>query len=137
MKIIQLENGLDMFYPIPALPVGFIYQTTSSTSPATIFGGAWVRIQDVFLQSANASGGNVGDVGGAKTVTLTTAEMPSHYHGFTNYNSTSSNAYKGTMENAAGYNSKIDVTTDSTGGGKAHENMPPYLAVYTWQKVSD
>jgi microcystin-dependent protein len=63
-------------------PVGSIYMSVVSTSPATLFGGTWVRLKDRFLMGAGdtyAAGGT----GGSETHTLTTNEMPSHNHTFT------------------------------------------------------
>lgn len=63
-------------------PVGSIYMTTSTSSPASLFGGTWEQLKDKFLLGA----GNyyaVNTTGGESSHTLTTAEMPSHYHGYT------------------------------------------------------
>lgn len=65
-------------------PVGSIYLSTSSTNPSTHFGGTWVA----WGSGRVPVGVNTGDsdfsaaekTGGAKTVTLTTAQMPSHTH---------------------------------------------------------
>ena len=55
-------------------PVGSIYMSTSSTSPAVLFGGTWVRIQDRFLLSAG-SNFTAGNTGGSKD-----AVVVSHNH---------------------------------------------------------
>ena len=60
-------------------PVGSIYMSVNSTSPATLFGGTWERIKDRFLLAAGdayAAGGT----GGEATHTLTEGEMPAHSH---------------------------------------------------------
>lgn len=67
-------NLLEVVYPI-----GSIYQSTKSVSPASIVGGTWNAVQDKFLLGcgeefiANSEGGEIKH-------TLTTAEMPSHTH---------------------------------------------------------
>ena len=63
-------------------PVGAIYISVNSTSPGTLFGGSWERIQDRFLLSAGSSY-SAGSTGGSATHTLTASEMPSHTHTFT------------------------------------------------------
>ena len=74
-------------------PVGSIYMSTNSTSPATFIGGTWQRIQDRFLLAAGSTY-TAGNTGGSSTTsytpsgsvgyhTLTTSEMPSHTHTFT------------------------------------------------------
>ena len=63
-------------------PVGSIYISYSSTSPATLFGGTWTQLKDRFLLGAGSSY-TAAATGGAATVTLTTANLPSHTHTFT------------------------------------------------------
>jgi len=60
-------------------PVGSIYMSISSTSPATLFGGTWEQITNRFLLSAGSSY-TAGATGGEATHTLTVAEMPTHNH---------------------------------------------------------
>ena len=68
-------NGLvDLIYP-----VGSIYTSTVSTNPGTLFGGTWTQITDKFLIAANSTY-TANSTGGAASVTLTTAHLPSHTH---------------------------------------------------------
>jgi hypothetical protein len=89
-------NILNMVYP-----VGAIYLSTNSTSPATLFGGTWAQITDKFILAAGSTY-SAGTTGGSATInlshshtvnshnhslpantgshTLTTSEMPSHSH---------------------------------------------------------
>lgn len=60
-------------------PVGSIYMSVSSTSPSTLFGGTWERLQDKFLLGAGSTY-TAGNTGGEATHTLTASEMPSHTH---------------------------------------------------------
>lgn len=126
-----LDGVLDLVYP-----VGSIYMSVNSTSPATLFGGTWVQIKDTFLLSAGDTY-TAGNTGGEATHTLTTTEMPSHSH----------NAYlkapfviqtNGGTEFAALYNSgtSSNAYITNTGGGQAHNNMPPYLVVYIWKRTA-
>lgn len=139
MATIILNNENEKLYPIPALPIGYIYQSLSSTSPASIFGGTWTKMEAGFFMGCNSSFSDLSPTtkSGSNEIKLTTNQMPSHYHGFTNYNSTSSNKWQGTMENAPAYTSKIDAVLASVGGGAAHENMPPLLGVHTWRKTAN
>lgn len=47
-------------------------------------GTTWVRIQDRYLVAAGSSSHIVGSTGGSSTVTLTTDNLPSHSHSYTN-----------------------------------------------------
>ena len=65
-----------------AHPVGSYYWSSDSISPADMFGGTWTQITGKFVLAAGG-GYSAGSTGGAATVTLTTAQMPSHTHTIT------------------------------------------------------
>ena len=120
-------------------PVGAIYTSTSNTNPVELFGfGTWEQIKDVFLLAAGDSYA-AGSVGGEAAHTLTVDEMPSHAHHYKRHAFDRNDTDPETGEDVYGANNKtlgahIGVT-ESTGSGQAHNNMPPYLAVYAWKRV--
>jgi microcystin-dependent protein len=162
-----------MFYPI-----GSIYWTGKAPDdggdPNVLFGGTWVQIKDKFIW-AKGDTDTLNATGGAKTVTLSTAEMPSHSHGgitgvdspdhahaishghsgyFIRYTSsggetTPSWGSGGGGTYAAGSLGVYDFNGYSSGatarhqhgitaegGGGAHENMPPYIVKYCWERTA-
>ena len=137
------DDLLDTVYP-----VGSIYMSVNSTSPADLFGGTWEQIKDTFLLSCGDTYSN-GATGGEATHTLTVSEMPSHTHiqnqhrhteaGNWSTGSGSTSAYTTTAnrEGTSLYTNWATATNQNTGGGQAHNNMPPYLAVYVWKRVPD
>ena len=136
---IKTSELIDLVYP-----VGSLYMSVNSTSPATLFGGTWERIKDTFLLSAGDTYTS-GDTGGEATHTLTINEIPSHNHqGLTWYGdgtqpvTLNTGSYTGfALPYSSGTNqdSKNALHTNSTGGGLAHNNMPPYLVVYVWKRI--
>jgi microcystin-dependent protein len=114
-------------------PIGIIVQLTVSTSPSTLWGyGTWVRIQDVFLL-ASGSTYALGETGGEANHTLTVDEMPSHQHNFLNSKIGGTGTTQWVWASGGGQNT--GAITD-TGGSAAHNNMPPYLAVYIWKRTA-
>ncbi len=67
-----------------------------------------------------------GGTGGEETHVLTVPEMPAHTHDF--YPLIISDANNGGA-NGVQYGATANVPTSSTGGGGAHNNMPPYIGV--------
>ena len=148
VAIADLKNALGIANGATVLdmyPVGSIYQTTSSTfNPQTAWGGTWERIKDRFLLAAGDTYTG-GSTGGEATHKLTPQEMPSHAHTMYVNNDGSSSSWSP----ASGtYLVKPDCVTTSTknyggalaqnGAGldQAHNNMPPYLAVYIWKRTA-
>lgn len=134
-------------------PVGAIYISTVNTSPATLFPGTtWTAIQDRFLLAAGSTYSG-GDTGGEATHTLTVNEMPSHTHGLVTAESSGSYNTGATLPDTAmipafsgqgtgnrGFNTSgstsINAKLQTTGSGTAHNNMPPYLAVFMWERTA-
>lgn len=135
-----------------AYPVGAIYLSVTDVNPAALFGGTWERIsQGRFLIGAGANAANTtdywgsyaagaenfpsGEMGGEVTHTLTVDEMPSSTHpeGL-EWGNTEAWGLTGTGQGA---NAVVDQgsSTEATGGGKPHNNLPPYLVVFMWKRV--
>ena len=120
-------------------PVGSIYMSVNSTSPATLFGGTWERLQDRFLLAAG-SAYSAGSTGGASAVTLTADQIPSHSHSISSAIGwpVNANSTEHLVDNwgYSGWPRVPKITsTGNAGGGQAHNNMPPYLAVYMWKRT--
>lgn len=118
-------------------PVGSIYISVEATDPSTYFGGTWERIQDTFLLAAGSTY-EAGRKGGEATHLLTTAEMPAHSHRYSVTYGNAGNIPVGNSGNTSVAKSTTTTTesTGTTGGGQAHNNMPPYLAVYVWKRTA-
>lgn len=181
--------------PSAAWPVGSVFIAAVSTNPATLLGfGTWVAFGAgrmlVGLDAADPDFDTVEEVGGAKTHTLTTAEMPSHTHvqdahthvqnshnhlqdahthtqnahshtvtnvgsaatgstanltGTNDTSSTTATTANATATNqnttatnqaATATNQNATATNQNTGGGGAHNNLPPYIVVYMHKRTA-
>jgi microcystin-dependent protein len=116
--------------------------SVNSTSPASLFGGTWERLQDKFLLGAGSYSETNGNEGGDATHTLTADEMPKHSHNI-NYSIASSHTQQAAgflhnPETHSGFSGEgtYAVWSQSVGKGTPHNNMPPYLAVYMWQRTA-
>lgn len=69
------QNIVDIIYP-----VGSIYMSVSSTSPATLFGGTWVALNEGRVLIGAGSKHAAGTTGGEETHKITVKELPSHNH---------------------------------------------------------
>jgi len=107
------------------------------------------------IYDANTCNFPNGEMGGEPLHTLTVNEMPSHTHTQNPHgHSARAKGFNGTS-NANGYymlrrnrnddgyddvsaNAAIPATAtnQNTGGSASHNNMPPYLVVYMWKRVS-
>lgn len=128
----QLQSILDFIYP-----VGSIYMSYSHNDPSLMFGGTWVRLTGGFLWASQA-GDIIGQTGGEKTHMLTVNELPAHTH-FTSVANTASGSVS--ANNKIRYNNSAtsyvgSIEGESTGGGQAHNNMPPYIQVSIWRRTA-
>jgi hypothetical protein len=126
-------------------PVGSIYiNATNSTNPGTLLGfGTWTAFGagrvPVGIDSSDTDFDTAEETGGAKTVSLSTSQLPSHTHSISytesgpgggNINAT---FFAGIENNTAG---ALSHTTGSTGSGSAHNNVQPYIVVYMWKRTA-
>ena len=118
-------------------PVGSIYMSVNSTSPATLFGGTWKAIQGKFLLGADGVAYKAGNTGGEATHTLTEREIPNHKHSIWFPNDGGEQSAEIGYPDTGSKNTYYAEAskTSGTGGGAAHNNMPPYLAVYIWKRT--
>lgn len=120
-------------------PVGSIYISTNDINPSTLFTGTWEKIENRFLL-ASGSSYQLGSTGGEATHKLTINEIPSHTHNASagQFISTSPNVTPGTLMSfdSGQYKRYSMNSTSSTGGSKAHNNMPPYLVVSIYKRIS-
>ena len=90
-KITNLKNKTDELeitdYLNNIYPVGSIYISTESTSPATLFGGTWTSYGEGKTLVGTGSNGTTsytaGNTGGSSTKTLAITNIPSHNHDIT------------------------------------------------------
>lgn len=143
-------------------PIGSVCILTVGTNPSTLYGfGTWEQIKDTFLLAAGDKYA-AGSTGGEATHTLLESEMPAHTHAATSKSAGAHTHKIGTDKDVDylaagdcwsvhsgssgadylnGYTSSAGahthtITVESTGSGSAHNNMPPYLAVYVWKRVA-
>lgn len=120
-------------------PVGTIIKTVRNVNPSTYLEGTWVawgtgRVP-VGVDTSQTEFNAVEKTGGEKAVTLNVNQIPSHSHG--------SRVFPGSVSaNLAGGAELVDggvhstLATSNTGGGKAHNNLQPYITCYMWKRTA-
>jgi hypothetical protein len=125
-------------------PVGSIYINASDgTNPGTLLGfGTWVAFGagrvPVGIDAGQTEFDTAGEVGGFKTHTLTVSEIPAHTHNLGSKDSTAGDGgavNEEFIEDPADTTNGPNVTSSSTGGGSAHNNLQPYIVVYMWKRT--
>lgn len=161
---VQLQGAnslIDLIYPVDS-----IYISANSTNPGTwMTGTTWIQLEDRFLLGAGSTY-TAGDTGGEASHILTASELPSHDHNINGLKNTPSgttgkarvsvqedgNIVLYHLPSTAKYNIGVGGTatsgyspaalgqngglTGKTGDGTAHNNLPPYLVVYIWKRIS-
>nr|MDD4711601.1 hypothetical protein [Eubacteriales bacterium] len=155
-------NDVDVMSPLRSYPVGAVYMSVSSTSPATLFGGTWSAIAAGTFLVAAGTGYAAGATGGAAThshttpnhahttpnMTLALWQIPSHTHAYgqVEYLNINGATYAGIA-----WNYSHQYTTGAAGGGGAHghgntgnaapttnaaSSLPPWKAFYMWERTA-
>jgi hypothetical protein len=139
-------------------PVGSIFISTSSTDPATSLGfGSWSRFGEgkilVSQDSSDTDFDTAEETGGAKTHTLSEANLAAHDHLIMSTGNGFGDALENNTTNTGTTNSRGGLgnndyimqsvstaanagKTSSTGSGTAVNHMNPYIVTYMWKRTS-
>lgn len=139
-------NFIKSFYPI-----GSILYTASNVNPSTyLVGTVWDQIaQGLFIAGVgvgtdkNGASIAVGEANslinfnlGEYNHTLTVTEMPAHNHTFSPIGETNASVAGSYVESAPGPGGALSpITSNSTGSGLSHNNVPPFYGLYVWKRV--
>ena len=131
------KKFIDLVYPI-----GSIYETTSTDLDTTTkmnnhFGGTWEAYgagRALVAKSADTEFDTIDKTGGAKTHTLTIAQMPSHNHSLDIVGMGESGINE--MSQISGERTYKFPVVGNTGGGGAHNNLQPYITVYRYRRTA-
>ena len=133
----NVKGLIDFIYP-----VGSIYMSVNDTNPHDLFGGTWERIQDRFLLSASNSykAGSTGGVAEhAHSIPFGFDSNALYWYSQSNtiiepaYGSdvfpTSGSSLSSRFTYEQGTMIRVAYTTKTN-------NIPPYYAVYMWQRTA-
>lgn len=147
-EAIAIGNVRDFIFP-----VGSIVQYTDATiDPNTLIGGTWTRLQGVFLFAADKNHA-IGTTGGAEEVALTTPQLPAHLHYVISMAKADAGQAPDWQHTVARYDRttswddthyQLNANSNAANGGRSsltgsgvpHNNMPPYQAVYIWERTA-
>ena len=138
----SVPKGLIAMWSGPTVPTGWVVCDGTNGTPD-------LRGQFVMGTSANHA---LGSTGGEEQHTLSSNEMPSHSHtvndpghahgvsGSVAQPNLSGPAWSSAPGNGPNYNlttnrSTTGITTQSMGGGSAHNNLPPFVVLYYIMKT--
>lgn len=117
-----------------AYPVGAIYLSIISTSPASLFGGTWEQLTaDAYFKIVTSGAGTTAGTSSNHTIPITS--MPSHAHVLdcvTNINTSfPGNNASGVLYDGA---RNANQATLATGGNQSY--YPYYYGVYAWRRTA-
>ena len=137
---------IDIFYPVGCL----FYTTDNNFDPNSVFENTtWEKIEGRFIVGTDTSDSDFTSMrtGGEKTHTLTINEMPVHNHGIggkaSGYEAPGYSLYPlaggGFSDRALVSSAAADkgrMITYEQGGGKSHNNLPPYYCTNIWHRTA-
>ena len=135
---------LSAVYPVGAIFTTVTAYANSAAVVAVIGGTTWVSFAAgkmiIGVDTGDTAFDTVEETGGAKTHTLTEAELPAHSHDYAGGEYTGANDY-GTNMSVNNLGSTTDgrstnFNSETVGSGSAHSIMNPYIAVYMWKRTA-
>lgn len=122
--------------------VGYVWMSYTNASPSGIVGGTWTPITGRFPYFNAGSG-----TGGANSVALTVAQLPSHSHdlqagqqggeaGWDSSSGGSDRLYYGSIKPGRDIFEFYSKHTTATGSGGSVNIMPAYQTLYAWRRTA-
>lgn len=126
---IAVPSGAVMAFNLPKCPVGW---RPFQPAAGRVVVGAGEGNRDMHDQPLTKR--EVGDSAGAEAHALSEGEMPAHVHTyiFTNHQGTPKHTDYSAHEFG---DSNTPTNTSSTGGGKPHNNMPPFVVLKYCERI--
>lgn len=159
---IKMPNGGTVIDTVTLLdktyPIGSIYMTVTTDSPANLFGGTWTAwgsgLVPVGVNASDSNFDTVEKTGGSPYLqshshTGSTSYAGSHSHSAQGYNTVPTSSGSKQVRARSRYtsdpyddfgcstegNHNHSFTTDSTGAGNSG-NLQPYITCYMWKRIS-
>lgn len=149
----------DYLLPLNYYRVGDLFLTTNSQNPSSFLGGSWELYGPgrtiVCVDTSQSEFNSVKKTGGAKTHTLTEAQIPSHTHiqnahqhdylrwygGKKASLNSGGSSYRWNWDMTGNDNDGFTMATttatnQNTGGGAAHNNLQPFITCYIWIRTA-
>lgn len=164
----KVDSATSGSFTIPLLlayPVGSVYLSTNSTSPALLFGGNWEQLENGRVLVSAGGNYQAGGIGGSETHTITPEEILDHKHNIGTYGNTGMTYISQYMTNMGtddtynyatlieGVATRVGLTSGdqviingkgfplsalpSSAQNASFSLMQPYLVVYMWQRLPD
>jgi len=147
-KVITLPDVSGMIALVDMInPIGTIREFNVSTNPATLLGfGTWSAFGTgrvtVAIDAGQTEFDTLEETGGAKTVTLTSAESGLRAHTHVTYVATAGGAGSywtegtATGEATQSNSGQLTGTNAAANATSAHNNLQPYIVVYRWVRTA-
>ena len=125
----KVKSG-STWHTICPFPIGYVYMSSNSTSPGSVYGGTWASISGgKYMRAASAWGD-----GGSNTITIN--QMPSHSHSLYGWNNAE---FASSSSNHGEYITRLRGSdyarnTDVAGGGQPF--YPTYQNVWAWCRTA-
>lgn len=141
------KDGSWIDYATDIYPVGSVYLTYNTTSPATLFGGTWTRVGDsldeggligFYCESSKNDGGydNIGTMAGWTQISL--SHMPSHQHKITLTKDAFgvSGASNYVLMDTTQRNPLTSTGQYTSSVGSSQNFYPRHVTVYMWRRTA-
>ena len=123
-----------------AFPINKVEVFFDAEDHSNFLGFQWERVSQgripIGLDDSDTDFNTIGKTGGEKEVTLSINHIPPHNHTVRANIQNASGSGVLVIKNKAYYSSAVEMNTSATGGGQAHNNMPPYIVMAFWKRVA-